>query len=163
MIYNFHIFTRTGDCIYYHEWNRTKEQTISQEEVRHCACIALCAASCFERMPFVHPAAPRPLARLCCDSGNVVTKISYPRFPDWRPASPLAANLSPVCSLAKPPCLDNSQEFKLMYGMIFSIKSFAKRLAPKQRYCRSSTAFSSAFSAFFQCLHMGTWNSWSPY
>lgn len=54
MIYNFHIFTRAGDCIYYHEWNRTKEQTISQEE-----------------------------------------------------------------------------EFKLMYGMIYSIKSFAKRLAPK--------------------------------
>ena len=46
MIYNLHIFTRNGDCIYYHEWNRTKEQTISQEEV--CAFIPhLCRLSKF--------------------------------------------------------------------------------------------------------------------
>lgn len=43
MIYNLHIFTRNGDCIYYHEWNRTKEQTISQEEV----CVAVPHLWCF--------------------------------------------------------------------------------------------------------------------
>eukprot|EP00124_Ichthyophonus_hoferi_P002713 Ihof_evm7s197 gene=Ihof_evmTU7s197 len=55
MIYNLHVFTRMGDCIYYQEWNRSQESRISQEE-----------------------------------------------------------------------------EFKLMYGMVFSIKSFCKRLAPRQ-------------------------------
>jgi hypothetical protein len=31
-VFNFYIFNRDGQCIYYKEWNRTKQSGLSQEQ-----------------------------------------------------------------------------------------------------------------------------------
>jgi len=46
-IFNLYIFDRNGTCLYYREWNRTRQSGLAKEEVCLAVCHCLFSTSTF--------------------------------------------------------------------------------------------------------------------
>lgn len=110
-VHNLYLFDRNGVCLHYSEWHRKKQAGIPKEEVTR---------------------GPR------CSPGD----LSSPNTYSPNPAPPLKPELipspHPVSRIHRELTLPLSlQEYKLMYGMLFSIRSFVSKMSPLDMYAES--------------------------
>lgn len=106
-VHNLYLFDRNGVCLHYSEWHRKKQAGIPKEEVT---------------------------SGLQCNSGDLASpKTLYTPPPVSK--SQIVPTPNRISFNNRNLTLSLSfQEFKLMYGMLFSIRSFVSKMSPLDMY-----------------------------
>lgn len=106
-VHNLYLFDRNGVCLHYNEWHRKKQAGIPKEEVTrgpHAAWVT-------SHLQIYSPSPALPLQILARSHPYPATfnnrELTLPLF---------------------------FQEYKLMYGMLFSIRSFVSKMSPLDMY-----------------------------